>query len=165
VPQTPDRFPGEREDEGLLLEPGAVHPSADGEIRYVAGVGFRFFEEGIEYPLCCGTGTGGLTEADHKVLRQLIHFIEDGPAEGFATGAYQETLPAGDPFPTSIIWWTSSAKTEKIVEETIAYNANKTIDTDTWIMYAVGGTTVVATIVDTYSYSGIFETSKTRAIS
>jgi hypothetical protein len=164
--QTPDRFPGEREDEGILLEPDAIHPAVDGEIRYVAGLGFRFFEEGVDKPLWPGGGGGGgITEAEHRNLRQLIHFIEEGPAEGFATGAYQETLPSANPFPTSIIWWTSSAKVAKIVEETITYNSNKTIATDAWVMYAVDGSTVLATVVDTYSYSGVFETSKTRAIS
>src|SRR5436190_1833013 len=42
-----------------------------------------------------------LRKADHPGLRQLIHFIEHGPAEGFASGAYRELLPAASPFPTS----------------------------------------------------------------
>ncbi len=49
--RTPDRFPGEREDEGLLLVPDTVHPMANGEIRYVTGQGFKFFQEGVEKPL------------------------------------------------------------------------------------------------------------------
>lgn len=158
MPRTPDRFPGEREDEGILLEPGAATPAVNGEIRYVTGVGFQFYEEGST------KGLGGITALDHRTLRQLIHFIE-GPAEGFASGAYEETLPSADPFPTSVIWWTSSAKVDKIVEETITYNANKTINTDTWQVYDVDGSTVLATVVDTYSYSGVFVTSKTRTIS
>lgn len=50
--RTPDRFPGEREDEGVILEPGSVSPTVNGEIRYVTLKGFRFFEEGIERKLC-----------------------------------------------------------------------------------------------------------------
>jgi hypothetical protein len=162
MPQTPDRFPGEREDEGVLLEPGASVPIVDGEIRYVTGVGFRFYEEGLERGL--DLTSGGITEAEHRTIRQLIHFIDEGPAEGFATGAYRETLPSADPLPTSIIWWTSSAKTAKIVEETITYTGSYLVDTDSWKMYALDGTTVIATVDDTVSYSGVFETSRTRAI-
>jgi hypothetical protein len=107
----------------------------------------------------------GITADDHRTLRQLIHLADEGgPFEGFASGAYQETLPAADPFPTSIIWWTSAAKTAKIVEETITYNANKTINTDEWKAYAIDGSTVLATVTDTMTYSGVFETSRTRTI-
>jgi hypothetical protein len=159
--RTPDRFPGEREDEGLLLMPDIVVPVINGELRYVTGVGFRFFEEGVEKGL---SGTG-ITEAQHKTLRQLIHLAEEGgPFEGFTSGAYQETLPSANPFPTSFIWWTSSAKTAKIVEETVAYNSNKTIATDEWKVYAIDGSTVLATVTDAIAYSGVFETSRTRTI-
>jgi hypothetical protein len=44
--QTPDRFPGLRQDEGVKLDSAGVAPSANGEIRYVTGTGFRFFQEG-----------------------------------------------------------------------------------------------------------------------
>jgi len=108
--------------------------------------------------------SGGLTETQHKTLRQLIHLAEEGgPFEGFASGAYQETLPSANPFPTSIIWWTSAAKTNKIVEETVTYNSNKTINTDQWKVYDATGT-LLATVTDTVSYSGVFETSRTRTI-
>lgn len=161
MPRTPDRFPGEREEDSLRLEPGSVSPVQNGEMTYVSGVGFRFYEEGVEKSL---SGTG-LSESQHRTIRQLIHLAEEGgPFEGFASGAYQETLPAGDPFPTSIIWWTSSAKTEKIVEESVTYNSNKTIATDQWKVYAADGSTVLATVTDTISYSGVFETSRTRTI-
>jgi len=142
------------------MEPGAVAPTVNGELRYVTGSGFRFYEEGVEKGL---TGSG-ISEAQHRVLRQLIHFIEDGPAEGFASGAYKETLPAADPFPTSFIWWESAAKLKKIVEEIVTYNANKTIATDQWKVYDTDGSTVLATVTDTISYSSIFEVSRTRTI-
>lgn len=165
MPQTPDRFPGVREDEGILLESDAIHPAVDGEIRYVAGLGFRFFEEGVDKPLCCGDEEDAITQAEHAAIRQLIHFIDQGPAEEFATGAYLETLPSADPFPTSFIWWTSSAKTEKIVEETITYNGNKTVNTDVWVIYDVDGSTPLAGISDSITYSGVFELNRTRTIS
>ena len=105
---------------------------------------------------------GGMTPEEHKVLRQAIHFIDDGPGEGFASGAYRETT--GSPFVSSRIWYTSAAKTEKIVELTISRNANKSIASKTWKIYDTDGSTVLATITDTITRSGIFETSRSRAI-
>lgn len=112
-----------------------------------------------------GSSSAALTEALHPQLRQLIHLADgEGPFEGFATGAFQETLPAGTPFPTSTTWWTNSAKTHKIVEELVSYNPNKTIATDVWKVYDVDGSTVMAQVTDTITYSGVFETSRLRAI-
>lgn len=106
-------------------------------------------------------GSGGLTETAHLTLRQLIHFIEDGPAEGFTTGAYREIT--GTAFPTAIVWWESSGKLKKIVERLITWTgANAT--TDKWKIYDTDGTTVLWTVTDTISYSGVFESSRTRAI-
>lgn len=106
-----------------------------------------------------------ITEVTHRDLRQLIHLAEEGgPFEGFASGAYQEILPAASPFPTSVIWWVSSAKTSKIVEETITYNPNQTVATDEWKVYATNGTTVLATVTDSITYSGVFELSRIRSI-
>ena len=51
MPQTPDRFPGERQEEGILFDVGSDHPTVNGEMRYVTGAGFRVFEEGIEHGL------------------------------------------------------------------------------------------------------------------
>lgn len=143
----------------MYLDVGSTAPTVNGELRYVAGVGFRFFEGGVEKGL---TGTG-ISDTQHKALRQLIHFIDDGPADGFASGAYKETLPSADPFPTSFIWWTSAAKTNKIVELTVTYNANKTPATEEWKVYDASGTLLV-TVTDTIGYSGIFETTRTRVI-
>jgi hypothetical protein len=108
-------------------------------------------------------GTGGLTPDSHKVLRQLIHFIEEGPAEGFVSGAYKETLPSGNPFPTSIIWWESSSKLKKIVERLVTWTGASPT-TDQWKIYDTDGTTVLWVVTDTISYSGPFETTRTRAI-
>jgi hypothetical protein len=107
---------------------------------------------------------GLLTPAEHKTLRQGIHFIDGGPAEGFASGAYRETLPAASPFPTSVIWYESAAKLKKIVALNVTRNPNKSINVSTWLVYDTDGSTVLATIADTLAYSGIFETSRTRAI-
>lgn len=110
----------------------------------------------------------GITAGQHQVLRQLIHFIDEGPASGFATGAFKEVI--GGLFPTQIIWWESAAKAQKIVEKIIdrttppATNLYPT--SVTWRVYAPGPGvgTVVGEVVDTITYSGAAEVSRTRAI-
>lgn len=107
---------------------------------------------------------GGLSAVTHKTLRQLIHFIDDGPAEGFASGSFKEILPAANPFPTSEVWWESSSKLKKILELTTTRNANQTPATEEWKMYDTDGSTVLVTLTDTIAYSGVFETTRTRAL-
>ena len=108
--------------------------------------------------------TGGITPTAHRTLRQLIHFIESGgPAEGFFSGAYREIT--GGVFPTSVIWWESSAKLKKIVERLITWGTSPKAPTqDQWKMYDTDGVTVLATVTDAITYSGAFETSRTRSI-
>jgi hypothetical protein len=105
----------------------------------------------------------GMTEGEHRLVRQLIHFLDDGPGEGFPSGCYKETLPAGNPFPTSEIWWESSGKTKKIVELTTTWSG-AFITTEEWKMYDTDGSTVLATITDAITYSGAFEHTRTRTI-
>lgn len=154
MPKTPDRFPGVREEEGTIYD-ATVAPTQDGEIRYVGGQGFRVYEEGLERGL-------GLTEEQHQGLRTLAHFLDDGPGCGFASGAYKEALPVG-PFPTSYIWWTSAAKTEKIVELTVTRSGGLPV-TEVWEVYDIDGSTVLCTVTDTITYSGPFLASRTRSI-
>jgi hypothetical protein len=124
-------------------------------------------------PVAVGTGSiegtsTSLARADHvhdhASVRQLIHFINDGPAEGYATGPYREALPAGSPFPTSITWWTSATKLHKIVEKTITRATNKFPTSISWMMYD-SGDVVTVTVTDTYDYSsGILTPTVTRTI-
>jgi hypothetical protein len=99
-------------------------------------------------------------DADHAALRQLIHFIDNGPAEGFAS-AYRENT--GGAFPSSVIWWTSPAKVSKIVEKNITYTGAFPTSFE-WKMYDTDGSTVLAVVTDTITYSGAFESSRTRTI-
>ncbi len=104
----------------------------------------------------------GISSANHAALRQLIHLADGkgGPFEEFLSGAYREIL--GGVFPTSVIWWESSAKLEKIVEKNITRNSNQTPSSIEWKVYDIDGVTVLATATDSISYTGIFETSRTR---
>ena len=98
---------------------------------------------------------------DHKTLRQLIHFINEGPTEGFASGAFKDTT--GTAFPTAIVWYTDSGKTDKIVERLITWSGTK-VTVDKWKIYDTDGSTVLWTVSDAISYSGVFETDRTRTI-
>lgn len=102
----------------------------------------------------------------HSAIRQLTHLADaGGPYEGFASGAYREMLPAASPFPTSIIWWESSAKTQKIVEKQISYVLGSAKPTPiTYKVYDTDGVTILATVTDTITYSGVFELYRERTI-
>lgn len=157
--QTPQRFPGAAlEDDSIQFEDRGSDPSEVGSLWRNGNDLFGRDSAG-KFNLRSGAG---LTEAQHNALKQLIHFIDDGPTDGWASGAYKETLPSGSPFPTQEIWWTTSGKTHKIVSLDITRNANKTPATEVWKIYAADGSTVLVTLTDTISYSGIFETSRTR---
>lgn len=114
-------------------------------------------------------GTGSSGGGAHRTLRHLIHFISEGPAEGFASGAYKEKLPSGSVFPTSVIWWESSSKLKKIVEKTITRSgggATKVFPTPVvWKIYDTDGSTVLATITDDITYSGVLDSTVTRTVS
>lgn len=104
---------------------------------------------------------GAITAATHAALRQLIHFISSGPAEGFASGAYREIT--GTVFPTAIVWYDQAGVgKKKIVEKGIAWTGSLPT-TITWKVYDASEV-LLATVVDTISYSGAFETHRTRTI-
>jgi len=158
VPRTPDRAPGPSIEEELQLQDDGADPTVVGGITLNAGALKGKDSIGV-FDLRSGSG---LSEAAHKTLRHLIHFIDDGPAGGFATGAYKETTPTG-PFPTSEIWWESSSKLKKIVELTTTWTGVK-ITAEVWEMYDTDGSTVLTTVTDAIVYSGVFESNRTRTI-
>lgn len=103
--------------------------------------------------------TSGGSADFHKLL---VLFDSDGPAESYASNAFREVT--GTVFPTAVIWWTSAAKTAKIVEKLITWTG-VTATTVQWKIYTkVTGAALLATVTDTIVYSGVFETSRTRVI-
>lgn len=106
----------------------------------------------------------GIGIDEHPALRQLIHFIDEGPGDGFVSGAFKEII--GQPFPTSSTWYVNATKTQKIVEKIITYSGTVFPQTIAWNMYDVNGITVLHTVVDTIIYQdNIFESTRTRTIS
>lgn len=108
-------------------------------------------------------GEEGITPADHDALRQLIHFIDDGPTDGFASGSVKDCTTEGT-LVVNEVWYTDAGRTQKIVELDITYNGVFPV-TETWRMYDTDGTTVLVTLVDTIQYNGVFEASRTRTYS
>lgn len=109
-------------------------------------------------------GGGGLTPFEHQTLRQLIHFIDEGPGDGFASGAFKEVLPNGSPFPTSITWYLDVAKTKKLVEKFVTYNSSHFPVNIHWNMYDFDGVTIIHTVIDAITYTTAFEHTRTRTI-
>lgn len=108
----------------------------------------------------------GITPSEHETLRQLIHFIDNGPGDGFASGAVRTTAPSGNPFPTEICWFLDDTLTTKLVDKLTTYNTNQVPTTITWNMYDTDGITIVHTVVDTFTYvNNVFESSRSRSIS
>ncbi len=117
----------------------------------------------LDAALC---GAGGLTPFQHAELRQLIHLADGvgGPFEGFATGAYRKVSPPGALFPTSIVWFTDSTQTKKIIQKTVTYTGFNQPSTIQWVVYNTDGMSILATVTDTVYYSGIFEINRVRNI-
>jgi len=88
----------------------------------------------------------------------------EGPWLATLSGAYRETLPAADPFPTLITWWTDNTKTKKLMTKLLTLGTNKLPTAIQWSVYGPDGTTVIAQITDSITYSSVFETSRTRTV-
>jgi len=103
----------------------------------------------------------------HRSLRHLIHFIDEGPADGFLRSAFKETLPSGSSFPTSVTWYTDSGQTTKIIEKIITRTGGGASITKptpiTWVLYGEDGE-VLAKVIDTIVYAGVLEYQRSREI-
>lgn len=136
MPQTPDRFPGTRQEEELQLEDTAANPSAAGGMTYNAG-SFAFEDSlGVFNPR---TGGSGIDEAQHRALDQLVH--------GIAEDSFLEVVRSGDQV-TDVIYWTDNGKTDKIRETTITRASGK-VSVVTIKQYESDGSTVAETLTGT----------------
>jgi hypothetical protein len=112
---------------------------------------------------------GGLTPDQHKALRQLIHFLDDGPGAGFAAGPYYKEITFTNlVFPIDITWYEDSGKTKMIFKKEIVRSGGAaTLVAPTPIRYYVyksDGTSWAARAVDTITYSGVIEQHRSRAV-
>lgn len=151
--------------ERVALYVGSTSP--DGAIAGLSGSLFLLDDaaEGQAWINTSASGSGSewsrLVESrSHKALRDLIHFVDDGPADGFASGAYRETTSSGV-FPTLIAWYDDATKARKIVDLSITYSGAFPIS-EVWRMFDTDGATVLVTLTDAISYSGAVEASRSR---
>lgn len=153
MPLTPDRKPGVGDQEGVDFEVATTLAAAEGEVRYNSGR-FSFYDSVGEYD-------PRFTRPEHNALRQLIHFIDDGPTDGFASGAFKETSYSSGVFPSSMVWYEDATKAKKIVQLVVLYTG-VVPTTETWTIYDTDGVTPLVTLTDSITYSGVFEQTRTR---
>lgn len=162
MPQTPDEYPGVRiEDEGTYYPSQSLAPQQPGELRFVSGsgpsAGFQFYDNdgNIKHLF-----TGSIDPSAHAVLHQLIHFLDEGPGDGFGTTLFKEVV--GFPFPVRITWWSSPSKINRIFQTELT-RSNFTTVTQSYKLYNADGVTIATSATDVITYvSGVFETSRTR---
>ena len=154
---TPDDTDGPSIEEELQLQDEGQDPTVIGGLTLNGGVIKARDSVGI-FDIRSGTG---LSAAAHKALRDLIHFIDGGPADGFASGMF--SVVAGTVFPTSEIWYVFGATPPagKIVELAVTWTG-AVPTTKIWKMYDTDGSTVLVTLTEVISYTGIFETGRVR---
>ena len=147
---------GERTNNLIVDDDGDGPPTQDGQIRHDGG-DLKGHFGGSVVSLISGTG---LNAGSHQALLQLIHFIDQGPAKGFVSGATSATTYSGA-FPVEVLWTRQDGN--DLLRKTMTYTGAfpTTID---WKMYAADGTTIVEQVTDTIVYTGAFETSRTRVI-
>lgn len=109
-----------------------------------------------------GGTISGITAVQHETIPHLIHYLEEGPGDGFAQ-AYKKV--SGFPFISSVIWYTNQNMEYKIVEKQIIRNSINMPITITWTVYSTDGVTAVHIVSDSITYmNNIFEISRIRTI-
>lgn len=140
MPKTPDRYPGEAEEEGLLFESSSEDPTAVGGVRLVSGA-FRFKDStGVFNPR---SGGGGITAEEHRGLDQLVH----GLAENF----FEEYTYSGGQV-TNVTTWETVGKLKKIREEQYTYSGGKV--SQVVIIQYDGSGNELERVTESYIYSG-----------
>jgi hypothetical protein len=139
------------------------------DFGFTEGVTIGYDElDGYVQGLIAAGGSGGDDSAadtdEHETLRQLIHFVDEGPGHGFAASAYKVSLPTGSPFPVSMTWYLDAAHTIKLVDKLVTYSVNKFPIVLEWRMYASDGVTIIHTVTDSITYSSAFESTRVRII-
>jgi len=108
MPLTPDRNPGIRLEEGIVLE-DTTPPSGPGAMGFESGA--FVFEDSIGV-----FNPRELFPTTHRALDQLPHDI--------AETAYLKLTKGGNDNYTNATWWTTSGMTQKIREYVITYDGN-----------------------------------------
>ena len=132
MPITPDRFPGEREDESLLIDPSVGQPTTPGEVCYTSG-SFLFNENGTV------RGLGGFDATLHDGLNTFVH----DPVVNVTDVSYCSFGIS------SMDVWSDATRTTKLQHYDVAYSGAY-IDIMTSSLYTTGS--LVEQIVDVPTY-------------
>jgi hypothetical protein len=109
------------------------------------------------------TGCCGITLQQHKALLDIIHFLDDGPGDGFLSGSAKVTsYPPGIPWPSSQIWYVDAGLTGRIFAIFYTRNMLQQATTVVYQMYAADGVTVDVTVTDAVTYVGVVEVLRVR---
>ncbi len=106
------------------------------------------------------SASSGISSDDHKSLRQLIHFIDEGPGDGFYNNPFREVV--GGLFPNRVTWWSDSNKTVRLFQTEITRSGIYPV-TQNYKLYATDGFSILATATDTIFYQGAFEMARSRS--
>lgn len=144
MPLTPDRHPGPLvEDDGIDLNGVATHPVANGQIRYVSGLGFRFYDEGTEKGL--GGSSGGVSEYDFLLDNEPVSEATDYAVVRTGNVVIRET-------------WTRAA-TLKLWKSIDYTRVSGQVVMEVRKVFASDGSTIQAQVTVTYVRSGSIVTS------
>jgi hypothetical protein len=145
----------------------SMPPSTTNDLNEGYEIGSRWIDSTMKVEYVCFDSSAGsavwvdiLQPYRHKTLVDLIHFIDEGPAQGFASGATKEVT--GTVFPTNVVW--KRANATKLVEQLITWTGAFPT-TIQWRIFDLDGATILGSVTDVISYSGPFETGRTRTIS
>jgi hypothetical protein len=133
MPQTPDRFPGTREEEAIDFDTSSsTLPAIDGEVRYVSGAGWRFLEQGILKSL-------GVQDADYRLVTEPVREV-----------TYSRTIVGGK---TTQEKWELTASSTQVKTIDYTYSGSK-VTTEVRKVYADDGSTIQGQLTLSYIYSG-----------
>lgn len=102
--------------------------------------------------------SGGSGGGSSTVTAQYPKYDEDADDAGL----YREIV--GQPFPTSVIWYTDATKVTKVKELLITRDVGQNPTVIVWKFYTAGTLTKTYTDTITYSPGSILEVSRTRSI-
>lgn len=137
MPATPDRRPGSLDEEEILLDANPGTPSAAGGIRYSGAIFQMRDATGTFDPR---VGGAGLTSNDFLLDNEPVT-PNTTYAPTYTSGKVTEEL------------WTKTTGGQAIRRVTYTYSGNR-VSTEVRKVYAADGTTVVAQVTWTYSYTG-----------
>lgn len=97
----------------------------------------------------------------HNRLADIIHFLPEGPGDGWASGAVCVEGFAG-PLQVSSTWYTDATQTKRIISVAWTYTG-PLVSTAKWTLFSpADGVTIARTLTDSYTFNGPLLQTRTR---